>query len=750
VNKFLVTKTNFFRVNEYHVGSFFYFFSLKVYFFVFNLHSVIEKSCELLKNKDGIREMRKIDWSNKKQIFNAAILVFAGLVLSIMPISMVTKAGGFFGGEPVILTRTANLVSPSGTVNPHGEATYEVYQSGNRELEVEVEDLSLANGTVLTAFVDNAQVGTMTVSDQRGRLKLKTEFGQTVPTVNNGSTVDVKNGSTVLVAGVFGGGGPTPTVSPSPSVSPSPTGSPSPTVSPSPSPSPNGESEIFATLSGATINGILPRGYAQYEVHSSRTEIEVELSQINLPAGTSLAVTVGTTAVGNLSVQSDGRGRLRLRSDNGATVPVVIDGTGITVKNGTAIILSGTFRGSASPTPSPSPSPSPNAGPGRYFEVHVSGNALTPPVTTSARGEVKVLLNANETSATVSAEFNSLSSVQTGAVIESVVNGTTTPVHIFPVIGGTNGNLATATITVTAAQVQQLRTGVWFARISSTNNPNGELGGKLVQHNHSADFDGDGSNDLSVFRPATATWYTQNDSGFASQIVGAPTDKIVSADYDGDGKTDAATFANGTWTIKRSSDGGTTVKQFGSIGDTPVRGDFNGDGRNDIAVFRGSTGTWYIESPSGFTAIRFGLENDTPVSGDFDGDGKTDIAVYRPSMGDWYYTKSSNGQTIALHFGAIGDVPTVGDFDGDGADDVAVWRASTGVWYSLNGDGTFRVFQFGIAGDIPVEGNYDGDNKTDIAVFRASTGQWFIWRSIDNTLDVKFFGIANDIPTTVF
>lgn len=696
--------------------------------------------------------MRKINWSNRKQIFNVAILVFAALILSIMPISMVTKAGGFFMGEPPILTRTASLASPSGTVNPHGAATYELYQSGNRELEVEIEDVSLADGTVLTAFVDNLEVGTMTVSGQRGRLKLKTELGQTVPVVNDGSTAQVKNGSTVLVAGVFGGGGPTPTptVSPSPTVSPTGSPSPSPTVSPSPSPSPNGESEIFAALNGPTINGVLPRGYAQYEIHSSRTEIEVELSHINLPAGTQLAVTIGTTAVGNVSIQSDGRGRLRLRSDQGATVPVVIDGTTITIKNGAATVLSGTFHGSATPTPSPSPSPSPNQAPGRYFEVHVTGNALTPPVTTAATGEFKVLLSENETSATVSAEFHGLSSAQTGAVIESVVNGTTTPVHTFPVIGGTNGNLATATITVTAAQVQQLRTGVWFARLSSTNNPSGELGGKFTQHNHSADFDGDGGNDLSLFRPDTATWYTQNNSGFTAQTVGSPTDKIVSADYDGDGKTDAAVFAGGMWTIKRSSDGGTTTKYFGNSTDIPVRGDFNGDGRNDIAVFRGSTGTWYIESPSGFDAVRFGLNGDIPVSGDFDGDGKTDIAIYRPIAGDWYYTQSGDGRTFGFHFGAAGDIPTVGDFDGDGKDNVAVWRSSTGVWYSLNSDGTFRVFQFGTQGDIPVAGNYDGDNKTDIAVFRGSAGQWFIWRSIDNTLDVRFFGLANDIPTSTF
>jgi CHRD domain/FG-GAP-like repeat len=688
--------------------------------------------------------MRKINWSNKKQIFNAAILAFAGLLLAVMPVSMITKASGFFSSEPPILTRTANLAAPSG-VNPHGKATYNVYANNNRELELEVEEVDLANGTVLTAFINNAQVGTITVSDRQGRLKLKTESGNTVPMIIDGSTAQIKNGTTVLVSGIFATAAtptPTPTVSPSPTVSP--TVSPSPTASPTPTPA--GENELFATLSGPTIGGILPRGYGEYESKPTRTDLEIELAQVNLPAGTILNVTVGTTAVGNIVMRAEGEGKLKLRSTNGDIIPVIIDGTSVTVKNGTATILSGIFHGSTSPTPSPSPSTQ-----GRYFEVHPTGSALTPPVTTTATGEVKVTLNATETSATLSGEFRGLSSAETSAVIESVVNGTTAAVYTFPVVGGTSGHLASATITVTAAQVQQLRTGVWFARISSVNHPTGELGGKLIQHNHSADFDGDGSNDLSLFRPATATLYTQNSAGFTAQIIGTPTDKIVSADYDGDGKTDAAVFANGTWTIRRSSDAGTTVKNFGLASDTPVRGDFNGDGRNDIAVYRASTGTWYFENAGGFSAVRFGIAEDKPVSGDFDGDGKTDIAVYRPSLGNWYYIKSGNGQVAALHFGAIGDLPTVGDFDGDGADDVAVWRPSTGVWYSLNSaDGNFRVFGFGISSDIPVQGNYDGDNKTDIAVFRAATGVWYIWRSIDNTMEVRFFGLANDIPTTTF
>ena len=218
------------------------------------------------------------------------------------------------------------------------------------------------------------------------------------------------------------------------------------------------------------INGVLPRGYAQYEIHSSRTELEIRINQINLPAGTSLNVAVDGASVGSMSLQSGGEGRLRLRSDNGQTVPVVIAGSTISISNGGNAILNGTFAGFGGPTPSPTPTgtpgptPSPSPSMGRSFEANLTGNGMTPPVTTGATGEFKVNLNAAETQATVFGEFHNLSSAQTGARIETLV-GTTTTIRDFGTIGGTNGNFASVTFDVTAAQVQLLRTGLCSAVI---------------------------------------------------------------------------------------------------------------------------------------------------------------------------------------------------------------------------------------------------------------------------------------------
>ena len=299
-----------------------------------------------------------------KQMWKIALVFVAVFAWVAIPFLMQEKVSA--GGVP-ILVRTANLVSPTGSVNPHGAAEYQLYADGNRELEIEIEDVNLPNGTVLNFFVDGNSVGQMPVNLRKAKLKLSTEDGQTVPVTNDGSTVQVRNGATVLVAGVLNGGGPNPTPSPSVSPSGSPTGSPSP----SPSGSPNA-GDLFANLTGATLNGVLPRGFAQYELHSSRRELEIEVYQINLPSGTSLGVTVDGASVGNLILEDGGEGELRLRTDNGQTVPMVIIGSTISISNGATMILSGTFGG-ATPTPSPSPSGSPSL---RRAQLRVKADIL--------------------------------------------------------------------------------------------------------------------------------------------------------------------------------------------------------------------------------------------------------------------------------------------------------------------------------------------------------------------------------------
>lgn len=141
-----------------------------------------------------------------------------------------------------------------------------------------------------------------------------------------------------------------------------------------------------------------------------------------------------------------------------------------------------------------------------------------------------------------------------------------------------------------------------------------------INRSATADFDGDGRTDLSVFRPSDGTWHILNSSTntYRVQPFGLNTDKIVSGDYDGDGRTDFALFrpSTGVWYVLRSSDSLVSAINWGVSTDKPVQGDYDGDGRTDIAVYR--DGIWYLlQSTNGVSIQQFGLADDKPVPSAF-------------------------------------------------------------------------------------------------------------------------------------
>jgi subtilisin-like proprotein convertase family protein len=278
--------------------------------------------------------------------------------------------------------------------------------------------------------------------------------------------------------------------------------------------------------------------------------------------------------------------------------------------------------------------------------------------------------------------------------------------------------------------------------------------GRVVSGARAFDFDGDGKTDLSVFRPASATWYisqSMNGSVRAEQF-GISTDRLTPADYDGDGKVDIAVFRDGVWYWVQSSDNTFKAVQWGTAGDRPAVADYDGDDKADLAVYRpGSPSVWYVRRSSDNNMItrQFGISSDRPLPGDFDNDDKADFTLYRAgatAQADsfWYMLRSSDNGFIAHQFGRGEDLPAPGDYDGDGAANFALFRPSSGVWFtSLDPATNFGAVSWGTAGDVPVAGDYDGDGRIDVAVYRQ--GVWYIRQSFTGALRSEQWGVASDV-----
>ncbi|HEX6182481.1 MAG TPA: hypothetical protein VFZ44_01125 [Pyrinomonadaceae bacterium] len=346
---------------------------------------------------------------NRLFLSSAARAALACVAL-LATLAALAAAPAFANDDETIIE--AGLIGAAiGGQTPHGKAVFRQRPGNDLKLQVEVQDVNLPAGTVLTVFVGGQQFATLTIDSLRaGRVEHETERGQAVPAVTNGTSVVVRNSSGAnIVTGAFGSAAPspsptaTPTATPSPSPTPgaSPSPTPSPGATPSPTPTPGASptptpgatpsptpfmNEFDADLTGAAINGIVPEGDAEYEIEFNNREFRVRVEEVNLPAGTLLNVLVDGVKVGTLAVApSLDRSELRLKTEDGQAVPQVNSRTRVVVtdQSGTTL-LAGSFSNIpqvlGAPGPAPMPTPNPTTGETR-IESRLAGaaiNGLTP------------------------------------------------------------------------------------------------------------------------------------------------------------------------------------------------------------------------------------------------------------------------------------------------------------------------------------------------------------------------------------
>lgn len=188
------------------------------------------------------------------------------------------------------------------------------------------------------------------------------------------------------------------------------------------------------------------------------------------------------------------------------------------------------------------------------------------------------------------------------------------------------------------------------------------------------------------------------------------------ADFDGNGTGDVAVFraAAGLWSVRDL-----TRVYLGGTGDFPAPGDYAGDGTDRAGIFRPSASLWSV---SGLTRAYFGSVGDEPRIGDYDGDGTEDFGLFRAAAGLW----AVSGLT-RFYFGAAGDsaiAPGKTKWAGDG---IPV-TGQTAV-YHAGDDGTHQAgapFWLELVGLYPADWVVL-DHRTGLMWAASGTGKGCLW-----------------------
>lgn len=205
----------------------------------------------------------------------------------------------------------------------------------------------------------------------------------------------------------------------------------------------------------------------------------------------------------------------------------------------------------------------------------------------------------------------------------------------------------------------------------------------------SADFDGDGREDLAIStRNSVFTLISHPDGSFHLGPVsrGAGGIAIAAGDFDGDGRMDVAVTGRETFLLRGDGAGGLTpTHRFALSGGSLAIADVDLDGLEDVIVAE-SPGTISVIVSSatgeGVTSYDTGGRSFALAVGDLDGDGLPDIAASGP--GDTLAILRNTGDgtfTPAVHYPAGTEISglALGPFSGSGRTELLLLRADGDV-----------------------------------------------------------------------
>ena len=195
------------------------------------------------------------------------------------------------------------------------------------------------------------------------------------------------------------------------------------------------------------------------------------------------------------------------------------------------------------------------------------------------------------------------------------------------------------------------------------------------------DWDGDGVDDVGVFRSSTAQFLLRQPTRVPPSNIlipitrtinfGLTGDRAVVGDWNGDGIDTPGVFRNGQWLLTNGNTGGSTppidlIFSFGQAGDLPVAGDWNGDGVDSIGVLNGDVFSLRNSNSTGAADVIFvfGIAGALPFFGDWNGDGIDTPGLFRSGTMFLRNSNSTGFADITFNFGQASDLPIAGDWDG--------------------------------------------------------------------------------------